>query len=143
MTSVVCNIEGESETYIANAYFKENSGTIALGFIVSKLQKDPLWLCAWCGGPKDPLKVVINGSPDYLIIKPERRHTFSIFLKSLGFMENNLHKSIVCNDSTLGSWHAIMESTFNNYLLLPCLIMGLMPGLDTLIIKKSNTTTSY
>ena len=31
MTSVVCNIEGESETYTdtyANAYFKENSGTL-------------------------------------------------------------------------------------------------------------------
>ena len=29
MTSVVCNIEGESETYTyANAYFKEYSGTL-------------------------------------------------------------------------------------------------------------------
>ena len=35
MTSVVCNTEGESETYTyANAYFKENSGIIP--FIVSK-----------------------------------------------------------------------------------------------------------
>ena len=42
MTSVVCNSEGQSETYTyANAYFKEDSGTL----------------------PKDPLKVVINGSP--------------------------------------------------------------------------------
>ena len=60
MTSVVCNIEGESETYTyANAYFKGNSGT-------PTYQKDPL--CAWCGGPKDPLKVVINGSPVIVIV---------------------------------------------------------------------------
>ena len=58
MTSVVCNIEGESETYTyANAYFKENSGTLY------SIKRTP-YRCAWCGGPKDPLKVVINGSPE-------------------------------------------------------------------------------
>ena len=41
-------------------------------------QKDPL--CAWCGGPKDPLKVVINGSP-------ENTHVFPAFQE---FFQNRI-----------------------------------------------------
>ena len=58
MTSVVCNIEGESETYTYMQMLISFSRKTVGPFIY---QKDPL--CAWCGGPKDPLKVVINGSP--------------------------------------------------------------------------------
>ena len=59
MTSVVCNIEGESETYTyANAYFKENSGTL---YSIKRTS-----YAHGVGVPiKDPLKVVINGSPVY------------------------------------------------------------------------------